>query len=137
VPGSTVVVLHGDQTGEELLLEAKRLLAKDVIGFEVGTKDFDLSLERRRETRNQVVLDAAESLREAGFGLKAATIIRGHRRVGSPNAILRKQVDGRVTRTGRRILGVRPLAGVHAPFRSSGWRSTMPMGRRSGAKDTA
>jgi isocitrate/isopropylmalate dehydrogenase len=36
--------------------------------------------------------------------------------VGSPNAILRKAVDGRViVRTGRRIPGVRPLAAVYAP----------------------
>jgi isocitrate dehydrogenase (NAD+) len=118
VPGSTVIVLHGDQTGEELLREALRLLEPDLLGFEIKRKDFDLSLERRRETRNQVVHDAAEALRETGFGLKAATITpEGAGDVGSPNAILRKQVDGRViVRTGRRIPGVRPLAGVHAPI---------------------
>jgi isocitrate dehydrogenase (NAD+) len=118
VPGSTVIVLHGDQTGEELLVEAIRLLEADVLGFEVKRRDFDLSLERRRETRNQVVHDAAAALRETGFGLKAATITpEGAGDVGSPNAILRKQVDGRViVRTGRRIPGVRPLAGVHAPI---------------------
>src|ERR1700724_1294993 len=114
----TVVVLHGDQTGEELLEEAIRLLDSDVIGFKVDRRDFDLSLERRRETRNQVVLDAAEALRESGYGLKAATITpEGAGDVGSPNAILRKQIEGRViVRTGRRIPGVRPLAGVHAPI---------------------
>src|SRR6202158_2197669 len=114
----TVVVLHGDQTGEELLLEAVRLLEPDVIGFKVDQRDFDLSLEKRRQTRNQVVLDAASALRESGFGLKAARITpEGAGDVGSPNAILRKQIDGRViVRTGRRIPGVRPLAGVHAPI---------------------
>src|SRR6202162_5892857 len=114
----TIAVLHGDQTGEELLVEAIRLLESDVLGFGVERRDFDLSLERRRETRNQVVVDAAEALRETGFGLKAATITpEGAGDVGSPNAILRKQVDGRViVRTGRRIPGVRPLAGVHAPI---------------------
>src|SRR6202022_2533419 len=114
----TVAVLHGDQTGEELLAQAVRLLEADVIGFKVDRQDFDLSLERRRETRNQVVLDAAAALRESGFGLKAATITpEGAGDVGSPNAILRKQIDGRViVRTGRRIPGVRPLAGVHAPI---------------------
>jgi isocitrate dehydrogenase (NAD+) len=114
----TVAVLHGDQTGEELLLEAKRLLEKDVVGLVVEQRDFDLSLAHRRDTRNQVVLEAAASLRECGFGLKAATITpEGAGDVGSPNAILRKQIDGRViVRTGRRIPGVRPLAGVHAPI---------------------
>ena len=114
----TVAVLHGDQTGEELLKEAVRLLQPDAIGFKVECLDFDLSLERRRETRNQVVLDAAEALRKCGYGLKAATITpEGAGDVGSPNAILRKQIDGRViVRTGRRIPGVRPLAGVHSPI---------------------
>jgi len=114
----TVAVLHGDQTGEELLLEARRLMAKDVIGLEVATRDFDLSLANRRETRNEVVREAAAALRESGFGIKAATVTpEGAGDVGSPNAILRKQIDGRViVRTGRRIPGVRPLAGVHAPI---------------------
>src|ERR671925_1893575 len=116
--GSTIAVLHGDQTGEELLREALRLLDPAVLGFQVETKDFDLSLEERRKTRNECVLEAATALKELGFGIKAATITpEGSGDVGSPNAILRKQIDGRViVRTGRRIPGVRPLAGVHAPI---------------------
>ncbi len=116
--GSTIAVLHGDQTGEELLREALRLLDPGIVGFKVETRDFDLSLEERRRTRNQTVMDAAAALRELGFGIKAATVTpEGSGDVGSPNAILRKQIDGRViVRTGRRIPGVRPLAGVHAPI---------------------
>src|ERR1700682_1066063 len=115
---NTIAVLHGDQTGEELLQEALRVLDPEDLGFRVQTRDFDLSLEERRSTRIQCVLDAATALRELGYGIKAATITpEGSGDVGSPNAILRKQVDGRViVRTGRRIPGVRPLAGVHAPI---------------------
>src|SRR6059036_2394057 len=115
---TTIAVLHGDQTGEELLKEALRLLEPGVLGVEVKTRDFDLSLEERRRTRNQCVLDAAAALKELGYGIKAATITpEGSGDVGSPNAILRKQIDGRViVRTGRRIPGVRPIAGVHAPI---------------------
>jgi isocitrate dehydrogenase (NAD+) len=118
MPATTIAVLHGDQTGEELLRDALRLLDRDVLGLKVETRDFDLSLEERRRSRNQCVLDAAEALRELGFGIKAATITpEGAGDVGSPNAILRKEIDGRViVRTGRRIPGVRPLAGVHAPI---------------------
>src|SRR5579872_400158 len=118
MPAATVVVLHGDQTGEELLLEARRLLEPDVIGFAVECRDFDLSLAKRRETRNEIVHEAAAALRDSGFGIKAATITpEGAGDVGSPNAIVRKEIDGRViVRTGRRIPGVRPLAGVHAPI---------------------
>ena len=114
----TIAVLHGDQTGEELLLEALRVLEADVIGFKIERRDFDLSLEKRRETRNGCVMEAATALRETGFGLKAATITpEGAGDVGSPNAILRKEIDGRViVRTGRRIPAIRPLAGVHSPI---------------------
>src|SRR3979411_1092126 len=116
--GATIAVLHGDQTGEELLREALRLVDPGVLGFKVELQDFDLSLEKRRSTRNQVVLDASEALRQSGLGIKAATITpEGAGDVGSPNAILRQQIDGRViVRTGRRIPGVRPLAGVHSPI---------------------
>ncbi|MEO8745500.1 MAG: isocitrate/isopropylmalate family dehydrogenase [Candidatus Dormiibacterota bacterium] len=118
MPGTTIAVLHGDQTGEELLREALRLLEPDVLGLEIKKVDFNLSLEERRKTRNQVVLEAAAALRDCGFGIKAATVTpESAGDVGSPNAILRKQIDGRViVRTGRRIPGVRPLAGVHAPI---------------------
>jgi isocitrate/isopropylmalate dehydrogenase len=113
-----IVVLHGDQTGEELLLQALRLLDRDVIGAELALQHFDLSLSHRRETRNQAVLEAAVALREAGFGIKAATITpEDPGDVGSPNAVLRAAVDGRViVRTGRRIPGVRPPAAVYAPI---------------------
>jgi isocitrate/isopropylmalate dehydrogenase len=50
--------------------------------------------------------------------LKAATITpEGRDDVGSPNRILREEIGGRViVRTGRRIPGVVPLGGVHAPI---------------------
>ena len=99
-------------------MQALRLLDRDLIGLELQLRHFDLSLARRRETRNQVVLDAAAALRESGFGIKAATITpEGADDVGSPNAILRQAVDGRViVRTGRRIPSVRPPAPVYSPI---------------------
>src|SRR3981189_2378753 len=91
-----IAVLHGDQTGEGVLREALRLVEPDLLGVEVEKHDFDLSLEERRKTRNQVVLTAAEALRELGFGIKAATITpEGAGDVGTPNAILRNKIDGR------------------------------------------
>ena len=114
----SIVVLHGDQTGEELLEQALRVTDRRVIGYEQPLQHFDLSLARRRETRNQIVLQAAAALREAGYGVKAATITpEGSDDVGSPNAILREAVDGRViVRTGRRIPGVRPPGPVFSPI---------------------
>jgi isocitrate/isopropylmalate dehydrogenase len=114
----TIVVLEGDQTGQELLEEALRVLAPEVIGIELEFLRFDLSLERRRETSNGVVYEAAAAICEHGLGLKAATVTpeaRGD--VGSPNRILREEIGGKViVRTGRRIPGVVPLGGVYAPI---------------------
>ena len=113
-----IVVLQGDETGQELLEEALRVLQPDVIGFSLKFHSVDLSLDNRRRTANQVVYEAAAAMREVGFGLKAATITPEDKEdVRSPNAILRREVDGKViVRTGRRIPGVPPVAGIHHPI---------------------
>lgn len=114
----SVVVMKGDQTGQELLDESLRVLDSNVIGFELQFHTFDLSLENRRKTNNQIVYEAARAMKQHGFGLKAATITPEETGdVGSPNAILRKEIDGKVIiRTGRRIPGIRPVAGTYAPI---------------------
>jgi isocitrate dehydrogenase (NAD+) len=115
---TTLVVLDGDQTGQELLLEALRLIHPAVLRLPLTFEHFDLSLANRRLTRNQVIHQAAEAMRRSGFGLKAATITpESADDVSSPNAILREAIDGQVIlRTGRRLPGVRPVGGVHAPI---------------------
>ncbi|MDQ3867119.1 MAG: isocitrate/isopropylmalate family dehydrogenase [Actinomycetota bacterium] len=115
---STIVVLEGDETGQELLEEALRVLAPDASGLELELPRFDLSLASRRATQNGVVHEAAAAIREAGLGLKAATVTpEGPGDVGSPNRILREEVGGHViVRTGRRIPGVVPIAGAHYPI---------------------
>jgi isocitrate/isopropylmalate dehydrogenase len=114
----TIVVLEGDETGQELLEEALRVLGREVTGLELEFPRFDLSLESRRATENGVVHEAAAALREAGLGLKAATITpEAKGDVGSPNRIVREEIGGSViVRTGRRIPGVAPVGGVHAPI---------------------
>lgn len=112
------VVLTGDQTGQELLEEALSVLHPTVVGFELEPVPFDLSLENRRKTENRVVYQAGAAIREHTIALKAATITpEGHDDVGSPNRILREEMDAQVIlRTGRRIPGVRPIGGVYAPI---------------------
>ena len=114
----TIVVMEGDQTGQELLEESLRVLDPDVTGLDLEFKRFDLSLENRRATDNGGVYEAAAAMKEAGYGIKAATVTpEGSGDVGSPNAILRKGIEGTViVRTGRRIPGVNPLPGIHAPI---------------------
>lgn len=113
-----IVVLKGDQTGQELLNEALRVLDPVVTGLDLDFIHYDLSLENRRRTNNKVVHESAEAIREHRYGLKAATITpTGKGDVGSPNAILRDEIDAEVIlRTGRRIPGVLPIAGVFAPI---------------------
>jgi isocitrate/isopropylmalate dehydrogenase len=113
-----VIVLEGDQTGQELLEQAIRLLDPGVCGRELELEHYDLSLDNRRRTNNDVVVSAAAAMVEAGYGLKAATITPEQPNdVGSPNTILRERIDGKVIiRTGRRIPGVPPVAGVHYPI---------------------
>jgi isocitrate dehydrogenase (NAD+) len=114
----TIVALEGDETGQELLEQALRVLDGQLLGIELEIRRFDLSLENRRETHNDVCAAAAAAMRETGLGLKAATITpEGADDVGSPNRILREAIDGKViVRTGRRIPGVTPVAGVHDPI---------------------
>ena len=113
-----IVVLDGDETGQELLEQALRVLDPSLVELETELIHFDLSLETRRATANAVVDDAAAAMREAGLGLKAATITpEGKDDVGSPNRIVREGIGGKVIiRTGRRLPGVAPIAGVHYPI---------------------
>ena len=113
-----IVVLEGDQTGQELLEQSVRVLDPELLGVPLELERFDLSLEKRRETGNEIVHEAARAMRDSGFGIKAATVTpEGRDDVGSPNRILREEVDGKVIiRTGRRIPGVTPLAGVFQPI---------------------
>lgn len=112
----TVVVLDGDQTGRELLAEALRVLDPQTTGLDLNFLTFDLSLENRRRTQNQVVYDAAAAIREHKYAIKAATITPEQAGdVGSPNAILREELGSQVIlRTGRRIPGVMVIGGVHS-----------------------
>ena len=113
----SITVLEGDETGQELLDAALRVLDPDLLGLNIELDRHSVSLERRRETDNGVVYAAAAAMRASGLGIKAATITpEGRDDVGSPNRILREEVDGKVIiRTGRRIPGVTPVAGAHHP----------------------
>jgi isocitrate/isopropylmalate dehydrogenase len=115
--GTRIVVMHGDQTGEELLQQALRVATEDDLGLNLEFQDFDLSLKNRERTKNEVVHEAGEAMLSSGFGLKAATITPESGGLGSPNALLRDAIHAQVIlRTGRRIPHVLPVGGVHAPI---------------------
>jgi isocitrate/isopropylmalate dehydrogenase len=129
-----IVALEGDQTGQELLEQALRVLDQALLGTELEIIRFDLSLANRRATANAVCAEAAEAMLETGLGIKAATITpEAADDVGSPNRILREAVGGKViVRTGRRIPGVTPVAGIHHPISVC----RMAVGDAYGAKES-
>ncbi len=114
----TITVLHGDETGEELLVEALRILMVPELTSRLVLEHVDLSLQARRASDNGVVHQAAQMMLASHFGLKAATVTpEGLGEIESPNAILRDEVGGDViVRTGRRIPGIPSLGGVHSPI---------------------
>src|SRR3954447_20524350 len=113
-----IVALEGDQTGQELLDQALRVLDPGVLGLDLEIVHCDLSLENRRATDNAVCTEAAALMLETGLGIKAATITpESADDVGSPNRIIREAIGGKViVRTGRRLPGITPIAGVHHPI---------------------
>ena len=114
----TIVVMEGDQTGQELLVEGLRVLSPTVTQVDLNFAHYDLSLANRERTNTGVVHDAAKAMCEHGLGIKAATITPETKGgIGSPNAILRQEIDGTViVRTGRRLPGVLTVGGVSAPM---------------------
>ena len=133
-----IIVLEGDETGQELLEQAVRVLDGDLLGVPLELERFDLSLERRRETGNEIVHEAARAMKDAGFGLKAATVTpEGRDDVGSPNRILREEVDGKVIVPHRAPHPRRGRALCRASItrsRSCAWPSRTPTAPSSGAR---
>ena len=73
--GTTIVVLEGDETGQELLEEALRVLAPDVIGARGRAAALrPLARSRGARPRTPSCTRRRAAVREAGLGLKGATV---------------------------------------------------------------
>ncbi len=116
--GLRIIVLEGDETGQELLEQALRVLAP-------GRDEARCRSRALRPLAREPPAHRQRGRHRRGRGgargalrLKAATITpEGEDDVGSPNRILREALDGKVIiRTARRIPGVTPIAGVHYPI---------------------
>jgi isocitrate dehydrogenase len=75
--------------------------------LDVQLKYYDLSIQRRDETNDQITVDAAHAVREYGVGVKCATITPDEARVKefslkqmwrSPNGTIRNILDGTIFR---------------------------------------
>jgi isocitrate/isopropylmalate dehydrogenase len=63
-----ITVLDGDETGQELLEQALRVLDPGVTQVRAEFEHHDLSLENRRRTNNDVVTAAAKAMTESRGG---------------------------------------------------------------------
>lgn len=99
--------------GEAQVLMEKTL---DLVGgfLKLNLVPFDLNLELRDKTNNQVVREAAQHLLETKVAIKAPTVTprEGETKndIGSPNLLIRKIIDGiAIVREGNLIPGVKPM----------------------------
>jgi isocitrate dehydrogenase len=100
-----VVELDGDEMTRIIWTFIKQKLILPYLDIDI--KYFDLGVEYRDETNDQVTVDAANAIRQYGVGIKCATITPDEERVKefslkqmwkSPNGTIRNILDGTVFR---------------------------------------
>lgn len=110
-----IVEMDGDEMTRVLWKMIKDVLLSPYV--ELNTKYFDLSIQNRDKTEDEVTRLAAEEIKKYKVGVKCATITANKQRekeyslralYPSPNATIRAILDGTVFRTPIIIDGVKP-----------------------------
>ena len=110
-----LVELDGDEMTRILWKKIKEELLLPYIDLQ--TEYYDLGLEERERTKDQVTVDAANAIAKYGVGVKCATITPNAQRVEeyhlsemwkSPNGTLRAILDGTVFRTPIVVKNIHP-----------------------------
>src|SRR6202040_230616 len=100
-----VVELDGDEMTRIIWKFIKDKLILPYLDIDI--KYFDLGIEHRDQTNDQVTIDAANAIRQYGVGIKCATITPDEARVKefnlkrmyrSPNGTIRNILDGTIFR---------------------------------------
>ncbi|MDR1795909.1 MAG: NADP-dependent isocitrate dehydrogenase [Clostridiales Family XIII bacterium] len=111
-----LVELDGDEMTRVLWAWIKEYLLLPFV--DLKTEYYDLGLEERERTRDQVTVDAAEAIKRHGVGVKCATITPNDERVTeygltemykSPNGTIRAMLDGTVFRAPIPAKGITPF----------------------------
>lgn len=125
-----VVELDGDEMTRIIWKFIKDKLI--VPYLDVDIKYYDLGMEYRDETNDQVTIDAAEAIKKYGVGIKCATITPDEARVKefnlkqmwkSPNGTIRNILDGTVFRE--------PIVCQNVPRLVTNWTSPIIVGRHA------
>jgi isocitrate dehydrogenase len=125
-----VVELDGDEMTRIIWKFIKDKLILPYL--ELDIKYYDLSMEYRDETNDQVTIDAAHAIKQYGVGIKCATITPDEQRVEefklkqmwkSPNGTIRNILDGTVFRE--------PIVCSNVPRLVPNWTAPICIGRHA------
>src|ERR1700744_125719 len=125
-----LVELDGDEMTRIIWANIKELLILPYL--DIDLKYFDLSVEHRDATDDQVTIDSANAIKQYGVGVKCATITPDEARVKefnlkqmwkSPNGTIRNILDGTIFRE--------PIICRNIPRLVPGWTQPICIGRHA------
>lgn len=125
-----VVELDGDEMTRIIWAFIKEKLILPYL--DIDLKYYDLSVQKRDETDDQITVDAAEAIKQHGVGVKCATITPDEGRVEefglkkmwrSPNGTLRNIIGGTIFRE--------PIVCKNVPRLVPGWTKPIVIGRHA------
>jgi isocitrate dehydrogenase len=125
-----VVELDGDEMTRIIWKLIKDKLIHPYLDVELLY--YDLGMEKRDETRDQITIDAAEAIKKVGVGIKCATITPDAGRMKefnlkemyrSPNGTIRNILDGTIFRE--------PIICKNVPRLVPGWTKPIIIGRHA------
>jgi len=125
-----IVELDGDEMTRIIWAFIKDKLIEPYL--DVDLKYYDLSVQKRDETDDQITIDAANAIKEFGVGVKCATITPDEQRVEefglkqmwrSPNGTIRNILGGTVFR--------QPIICQNVPRLVPGWTRPIVIGRHA------
>ena len=125
-----VVELDGDEMTRIIWSFIKEKLIKPYL--EVDLKYYDLGMESRDKSDDQITIDAAKAIKQHGVGIKCATITPDEARVEefklkkmwrSPNGTIRNILGGTVFRE--------PIICKNIPKLVPGWTQPIVIGRHA------
>jgi isocitrate dehydrogenase len=125
-----VVELDGDEMTRIIWKFIKDKLILPYLELEI--KYFDLGIESRDQTNDQITIDAANAIKQTGVGIKCATITPDEARVEefhlkqmwkSPNGTIRNILDGTVFRE--------PIVIKNIPRLVTNWTAPIIVGRHA------
>ncbi len=127
---SPIVELDGDEMTRIIWAWIKDQLIHPYL--DIDLKYYDLSIQKRDETRDQITVDAANAIKEHGVGVKCATITPDEARVEefslkemyrSPNGTIRNILGGTIFRA--------PITMSNIPLYVPGWKKPIIVGRHA------